>query len=135
MLGCALPMRLGTLAGDEIIERLVGEHADLAVDQGGVHQAAAAGALALVERGEDAHDRIDAGEDVGNRHAGALGFAVRRAGEVHDPAHALGHEVIAGAGGVRPGLAEAGDRAIDQARALLAQARHSRGRTWPARRP
>ena len=54
MLGCALPMRLGTLPETRIVERLVGEHADLAVDQRGVDQAAAAGLLALGQRGEDA---------------------------------------------------------------------------------
>src|SRR5262249_61449607 len=38
------------------------------------------------------------------------------------PADTLGHEIVAGARGVRAGLAEAGDRAIDQARIVLAQA-------------
>ena len=71
-------MRLGTSPETRIVERLVGEHADLAVDQGGVDEPAAAGALALGERGEDADRGIDAGEDVGDRHAGALGLAVRR---------------------------------------------------------
>ena len=82
MLGCALPMRLGTWPETRIVERLVGEHADLAVDQRGVHQAAAAGARALVQRGEDAHDRIDPGEDVGDRNPGALRLAIgqRRSG-------------------------------------------------------
>ena len=84
--------------------------------------AAAAGPLALVQRGEDSHDRIDAGEDIGDRNPGALGLAIRRPGQVHDPAHALSHQVVARAGGIGPGLAEAGDRAIDQARAFLAQA-------------
>src|SRR5262249_26882312 len=54
--------------------------------------------------------------------AGTLGLALRRPGQVHDPAHALGHEVVAGARRVGAALAEAGDRAIDQARVLLAQA-------------
>ena len=44
------------------------------------------------------------------------------AGEVHDAAHALRHQVVAGARGIGAGLAEAGDRAIDQAGVFLAQA-------------
>src|SRR5207247_4890262 len=61
--------------------------------------------------------------DIGDWDARTLGFAVRRPGQVHDPAHALRHEVVAGARGVRAGLAEAGDRAIDQPWIVLAQAR------------
>src|SRR5260370_31746335 len=112
----------GHFAGNEIVEGLVRKHADLAVDESGIHQAAAARLLALDERGENADHRIDAGEDVGDRNAGALRFAVRRPGQIHDPAHALGHEVVAGTRGVGATLAEAGHRAIDQARVLLAQA-------------
>lgn len=46
----------------------------------------------------------------------AAGGAVGRAGQAHEPAHALDHEVVAGPVGVRPVLAEAGDGAIDQRR-------------------
>src|SRR3546814_3600544 len=35
--------------------------------------------------------------------------------DIHDAAHALDHEVIASPIGIRPGLSEAGDRAIDKA--------------------
>ena len=44
------------------------------------------------------------------------GSPSRLAGQVHDAAHALDEEVVAGALGVGAGLAEAGHRAIDQAR-------------------
>ncbi len=71
-------MRCGSLAGDQIIERLVGEDADLGIDQRGVDQRAASGLLALDQRGEDADDGIDAGHDVGDRHAGARRLAVRQ---------------------------------------------------------
>src|SRR5262249_57896605 len=53
----------------------------------------------------------------------ARGLAVGRCGQVHDPADALSHEVVARARGVRAVLTKAGDRAIDQARVVLAQAR------------
>src|SRR5262249_19049210 len=107
---------LGYLAGNQKVERLVGEHPDLAVDQGGVYVAAATGALALGERGENAPPGVDPGEVGGARHTSTLGFAVGRPGRVQDPADALGHKIVAGARGVRAGLAEAGDRAIYQAR-------------------
>ena len=135
MLGCALPMRLGTFAGDEIVERLVGEHADGGIDQRRVDVAAASGLLAPRQRRQDADDRIDAGENVGHRHAGARRLAVGGAGEVHEAGHALRHEIVAGARRVGAGLAEAGDRAIDQARVVLARGLHSRDRTWRGRRP
>ena len=41
--------------------------------------------------------RVDAGEDVGEGDADLLRLAVRVAGQVHDAAHALDHEVVAGA--------------------------------------
>ena len=75
-IGMRIADALGLLAGDEEIERLVGEHADLGVDQRTVDQRAAAGLLALVQRCEHADHRIDAGHDVGDRHAGARRLAV-----------------------------------------------------------
>src|SRR5262249_36593740 len=63
-------------------------------------------------------DRIDAGEDVRDWNAGAGRLAVGRAGEAHEAAHALRHQVVAGARRIGAGLAEAGDRAIDQMRVL-----------------
>ena len=44
----------GHLAGNKIVEGLVGEHPDLAVDERGIYQAAAARSLALDECGENA---------------------------------------------------------------------------------
>src|SRR3546814_9584927 len=40
---------------------------------------------------------------------------LRSSDRIHDAAHALDHEVIASPIGIRPGLSEAGDRAIDKA--------------------
>src|SRR5262249_21314576 len=120
-IGMRIADALGHLTGDEIIERLVSKDPDLAVDQRGIHLAATAGAPTFDERGENAHYRIDASENVGDRDTCALGFAVQRPSQVHDPTHALGHEILAGACDVRAGLAKAGDRAIDQPRIVLAQ--------------
>jgi hypothetical protein len=77
------------------------------------------------QRGEDGVAGVEAGEDVGQRHAdllraGAL-LAVGAAGDAHQAAHALDQEVVAGARGIGAVLAEAGDRAVDE-RGLSAQA-------------
>ena len=50
-------------------------------------------------------------------------LAVGRAGQVHEAAHALRHQVVAGARRIGAGLAEAGDRAVDQARVVAREAR------------
>ena len=110
------------LAGDEIVGRLVGEHADHRVHQRHVDVAALAGVLALLQRGADRQRRIDAGEHVREGDAKPRRLAVRIAGDVHDAAHALHQQIVAGAGLVRAVLAEAGDRAVDQPRVLRRQA-------------
>ncbi len=109
---------IGHLAGGEEVHALVSEYADGGIHQRGVDERAFAGAFALGERGEDADHRIDAGEDVGHRHAGAGGFAVGGTGQAHEAADALRHEIVAGACGIRAVLAEACHRAVDQPRAV-----------------
>ena len=52
-----------------------------------------------------------------------VGSPVGGPGQIHEAAHALRHQVVAGARRVGPVLPEAGHRAVDQARAFLAQAR------------
>ena len=109
-------------AGHEIEQRLVGEHADQRVHQRHVDVAALAGVLALLQRRRDGERGIDAGEHVGERDAEPHRLAVGRAGDVHDAAHALHQQVVAGAVRVGPVLAEAGDRAIDQPRIVRREA-------------
>ena len=107
-------------AAIQMVHALVGEAGDLHVEQADVDVLADAGAVARLYGGQDGGARIHAGEYVGQRHAdldrARAFFAVGPAGDAHQAAHALHQEVIAGALGVRPGLAEAGDRAVDQAR-------------------
>ena len=71
------------------------------------------------------HRGVHAGEQVGDRDAdllrAAAGQVVALAGHAHQPAHALDDVVVAGAVAVGAGLAEAGDRAVDQARVGCAQ--------------
>ena len=108
-------------AADQVVGGLVGQAGDLHVEQRQVDVLALAGAVAVRERGQHADGGVQAGEDVGQRDADLLRaralLAVGAAGDAHQPAHALDQEVVAGALRVRAGLAEAGDRAVDQARA------------------
>ncbi|MNE47022.1 hypothetical protein D3C80_1413980 [compost metagenome] len=113
-------------AGGQVVHRLVGQAGHLHVEQGHVDVLAEAGLLAVRQRAEHRGARVQAGEDVGQRHAdlhrpGAL-LAFGAPGQAHQPAQALDHEVVAGALGVGAVLAEAGDRAVDQPRIDLAQA-------------
>ncbi len=106
-------------AADQVVGGLVGQAGDLHVQQRQVDVLARAGAVAVRERGQHADGGVQAGEDVGERDAHLLRpgplFALGAAGDAHQPAHALDQEVVAGALRVRAGLAEAGDRAVDEA--------------------
>jgi hypothetical protein len=108
------------LARNEIVHRLVGEAGHLHVEQREVDVLAFTGLLPMRQCGEYRVAGIQAGQDVGQRDAdflrsGAV-LVLGAAGDAHQAAHALDQEVIAGAGGIRPVLAEAGDRAVDDAR-------------------
>ena len=82
---------------------------------------ALAGALALIERGEDAGDRVDAGAAVADLRAGHGRRPVLPAGRAGRPAHALRDILIGLAIGVRPG-AEPLDRGVDDPRVQLLKA-------------
>ena len=110
----------GRHAGGEVIQRLVAEAGDLHVEQRGVDMLALAAAFAMCQRSEHANGGVQAGEDIGQRHAdlhrpGAL-LRIAAPGQAHQPAEALDHEVVAGTRSVGAVLAETGDRAIDQPR-------------------
>ena len=123
MFWCALPARCGRHAGDEVVGAQVGEHRDLRVEQRHVDGLALAGGVAVAQRGEDGDRGVHAGEQVGHGDADLLRPAagrvvgdLARPGHAHQAAHALHGVVVAGAVAVGAGLAEAGDRAVDEAR-------------------
>ena len=91
------PCRRRRLAADQVVQRLVGEHGDRAVEQRHVDMRALARLVAPAQRRQDADGRVHAGEDVDDRDADLLGSPSGCAGDVHDAAHALDHEVVAGA--------------------------------------
>ena len=90
------------LARDQIVHRLVGEHGHLRIEQRHVDMAALPVASRSAQRRQDRDRRIEAGEDIGEGDADLLRLAGGLAGQVHDPAHALDDEVVAGARGIGP---------------------------------
>ena len=121
--GMGIADAFGHFARDKVVERLVGQDAHLTVEESGIDQASLSGPTPLDERGENADDRIDPGKDIGHRDTRALRLSLRCAGQVHDPAHALRHEIVAGPRRIGTALTETGDRAIDQPRHVFAQTR------------
>src|SRR3989454_5761197 len=77
--------------------------------------------MARADGREDADDGEEAGAEVGDGHADLHGRTAVAARRAHDAAHALRDQVVAAAIRVRPRLAEARDRAVDEARVDLAQ--------------
>src|SRR5919197_3374668 len=84
---------------------------------------ALARALAVRERRANRDRGVHAGDDVGDRHAGALRSAARRviglAGDAHHPTHALDHEVVPRTLAIRARVAKPRDRAVDEPRVEL----------------
>ena len=118
-------------AGGQEVGTQVGEHGHLGVEQGHVDDLAFAGEVAVAQCCQDRGAGVHAGEQVGDRHAHFLRTAAalvvtdlgaRGAGHAHQPAHPLYCVVVAGALAVWAGLAEAGDRAVNEARVQFAQA-------------
>ncbi|KAF5299039.1 hypothetical protein FQA39_LY19195 [Lamprigera yunnana] len=110
----------------EVAHGLVGQHGHAYVEQGHVDVLAFAAAVARIQRGQDGAAREDAGEHISHRYAhfqrAAARFTVGVAGDAHQAAHGLHHQVVARTRRVGAGLAEAGDGAVDEARVDFLQA-------------
>ena len=72
--------------------------------------------VAREQRQRDPLRREHAGDDVGDGDAEPERRAVGGAGDAHQPALGLHHRVVARLVAPRAGLAEAGDRAVDEPR-------------------
>src|SRR5688500_14938342 len=77
-----------------------------------------AGLRAVGEGGADRDARVHPGDQIGDRDARflrpATGAVVALAGDAHEAAHALDHEVVSRPLAPRPGVAETGNRAVDE---------------------
>src|SRR6202040_481633 len=92
-------------------------------EESGMGKASLSGNRPLDEGGENADDQLDPGKDIGHRDTRTLRLPLRYAGQVHDPAYPLRHEIVAGPRRIGTALTETGDRAIDQPRHVFAQTR------------
>src|SRR5437899_298386 len=108
------------LSRGEIVQDLVRAEGDDGVEQGEVDVLPDAGALAVRDGRRDCEARVHPGADVGDGdphfRRTAPRLAVALAGDAHQPAHALEDEVVARTVRAGAGLAEPGDRAVDDAR-------------------
>ena len=119
-------MVVAGLLGDILVHQpargLEIQHEDLRLQQRGLHPLAFAGNLALEQRGQDAHGAEQPRGEVGDGNADPHRAFAGRAGDRHQPAHALRDLIEAGTLVIGAVLAEAGNRAIDDARIDLAHA-------------
>ncbi|MCY1228154.1 hypothetical protein D9M72_404520 [compost metagenome] len=106
----------GHMARQQVHRRHVVEQRDLRVEHRDIDMLALAGLVAFHQRGQHAHRAEHAAAEVADRDAAARGARLGRAGDRHAAAHRLHHLVEGRALRVRAGLAEAGDRAGDDAR-------------------
>ena len=90
-------------AGDRVGGTLVDERGEQRRQQVDLDALAAAAAVAMAERSEDADRREEAGEDVDERDTDLLRLAAGVAGDAHQPAEGLDEQVVAGQR--RPGAA------------------------------
>ena len=108
------------VAGRQIVHGLVGQTGHLHVQQRHVDVLALTALLAPSQCRQHSVGGIQAGQDVGQRHAHFHGtsarFSIRPAGDAHQPAQPLDQEIIAGAWRIGAILPEAGDGAIHQPR-------------------
>ena len=102
------------LVRHKIVQRLIGKTGDTDIEQTHIDMLAGAGAPGMHHSGQDGGGGVGAGQNIDQCDADFHRHAVGLAGDTHQAAHALDHEIIAGATGIRPMLSKAGDRAIDQ---------------------
>ena len=113
------------LTGGKVVHRLIGKKSDTAIEQGNVDPLPLAGDRAVGQRRTDRDAGVHPRGHVDDRNADTLrtaaGHAVGLAGDAHQTAHALRHEVVTGPVLVRTGLAETGNRAVNQSGIELGQ--------------
>ncbi|OGA02167.1 MAG: hypothetical protein A3I00_02555 [Betaproteobacteria bacterium RIFCSPLOWO2_02_FULL_64_12] len=117
--GVAVAPAARSVAGQQVVHRLVGERRDLDVEHGDVDVLAVPGDLAARERRQHRDCGVHPGHEIEDRnpdfHGTAAGPAVLLPGDAHQSAHRLDEEIVGHLWRLGTGLAETGDRAIDQA--------------------
>ncbi len=88
---------------------------DGAIEHADVDRLRFSGAVALAQGGEDGDGRRETGQVVDKRRPGSAWRRLWRSGDRHDPGHRLDDVIVGRARRHRPVLAEARDRAVDDA--------------------
>ena len=117
----SLPMSTGLLAGDEQVGRHPAHERHDGIQQGDVDALALAGALPVEQGRHEGEGGVEAAHGVAHREPGAQGVQAFVAVDGHLPGQALDDLVVGRLQGVRAGLAEAGDGAVDQLRVQCGQ--------------
>ncbi|MNZ98170.1 hypothetical protein D3C78_1174470 [compost metagenome] len=117
----------GHLSRDQILAGIVGGRGDQGIQQGDIDVLSRRAIdITGIERGLDGIGRVLARQDVGQAgasfHRPTAGYVIRQAGNAHQAAHGLEDRVVTRPRRIGPGLAEARQRTVDQARIHLAQA-------------
>ena len=117
---------LGRGSRNEPVHCLVGEKRRLHVQHCEIDVVAMPGLGATRQGRKHANGCVHAGHDVDNWHADLLWSAARQAvafaGDAHQSAHGLDHEIIGGGLALRTRLSKASDRAINDFRVNCLQA-------------
>ncbi|MCY1524936.1 hypothetical protein D9M68_598970 [compost metagenome] len=108
-------------AGGEVVGQVRVQQGDAAVVQGDIHRLPASARLTFVQRQENAGHRVQPGDHVDDRQADAQGAALGFTVHAHQSGHGLDRRVVARQPTERAVCAEAGHRAMDQAREALAE--------------
>ena len=132
--GMAVAVRLGMGAVAQIAGQMRAHQDHRDVEHRHVDALAAAGALALEQRGRQREGAGRAGRVVDRRRADLHGVTSVGAGHRHDAGGRLDHVVVGGLLAARPVLAEGRERGIDQARIDRGAAPRSRARAPRTRR-
>ena len=119
--GVVVALPAGHLPAHGVRRPLVGVHADDGGQQRRAHHLAAAGALALEQRGQHAVRAVHAGQQVADRDADLLRVLGAGPGHRHQAGLALGDLVVAGPAALGAVVPEPGDRQGDQPRVELGQ--------------
>ncbi|MNQ63801.1 hypothetical protein D3C85_781950 [compost metagenome] len=117
----------GHLSGYQVLAGVVGGRGDQGIQQRDIDVLPRRPVhVASIQRGLDGVGRVLARQDIGQAgarfHRPSAGYVVRQAGDAHQAAHGLEDRVVARSRCIGPGLAEARQRAVNQARIHLAQA-------------
>ena len=93
---------------------LVGQRGKSTVEQAHLGVATLTGDRSLLETGHDGDRGVEPGDHVDKGHPNLGGRPIGRAGDVHESAHCLNHQVVAGKRRGRTGAGERLDRQVDE---------------------